>query len=269
VKHGWTEYPEPLSFEVEVSTDDRQEINPTNNKWRTALGPFHRTKPVNLMFVPIRTKRADGSFCDYPTDQDFNETAQMLLRIWPIERARYWKLPGIRVDKPDAVLLAKLYALNFVTNDPASDMRYFGLVCRETDPDVFGDDLLRGKGLRPPFEDAELGVPLANEAWGFRWHEKRTAHTYGGTTMAHELAHTLGHGHSPCGDIKAPKDDNYPHPGASISEYGFENAHRPSPKMKVYDPDRNKDYMSYCRDEVRWISDYNYRRVFNRYRALP
>ncbi|NLE85055.1 MAG: hypothetical protein GX607_01515 [Myxococcales bacterium] len=73
-------------------------------------------------------------------------------------------------------------------------------------------------------------------------------------TMAHEIGHTHGRPHSPCGGPDSP-DPNYPHGGGQIGWWGFEATNT------LHAPDRT-DIMGYCRDQ--WVSDYVYRLLTER-----
>lgn len=76
--------------------------------------------------------------------------------------------------------------------------------------------------------------------------------------MAHEVGHTHGRPHSPCGNVKDP-DPSYPHSQGRIGWYGFE---LPS---TLHAPDRT-DIMGYCSN--RWVSDYVYQHLLERAAAL-
>lgn len=77
-------------------------------------------------------------------------------------------------------------------------------------------------------------------------------------TMAHELGHAHGRGHSPCDSGIKPKglDANYPVPNGAIGDYGWD-----SRTSEIVSPTR-KDVMGYC--EPRWISSYTYRELAKR-----
>jgi hypothetical protein len=77
-------------------------------------------------------------------------------------------------------------------------------------------------------------------------------------TAVHEVGHNHGRDHSPCG---VSGDPSFPHPGASIGVWGY----RPSDK-ELLDPDEYVDFMSYCHPA--WISDYTYKAIFNRAKAV-
>lgn len=77
-------------------------------------------------------------------------------------------------------------------------------------------------------------------------------------TMAHEVGHTHGRPHSPCGGVSGP-DPSYPHAGGQIGWYGFETT------STLHTPDRT-DIMGYCSNK--WISDYVYQRLVERAAAL-
>jgi hypothetical protein len=90
-----------------------------------------------------------------------------------------------------------------------------------------------------------------------------------GTTLAHELAHKNGvPQHAPCGnpDNVDPNFPDFPSfsvlPAASIGEVGFDWS-----TLKAYDPQSTFDLMSYC--SPKWISPYNYRKVFDQLPPLP
>jgi hypothetical protein len=77
------------------------------------------------------------------------------------------------------------------------------------------------------------------------------------STMAHELGHSLGLPHAPCGVSGGP----YPYEDASIGVWGFGLSSR-----TLKDPAEHKDLMSYC-DPI-FISDYNFQKLFERIRYL-
>jgi hypothetical protein len=74
----------------------------------------------------------------------------------------------------------------------------------------------------------------------------------------HEIGHTHGFPHAPCG---VSGDPDFPHAGAGIGVWGY----RPS-KKKLLDPDKYVDFMSYC--DPQWISDYTFRGIFKRAKAV-
>jgi len=79
-------------------------------------------------------------------------------------------------------------------------------------------------------------------------------------TAMHEVGHTLGRPHAPCGG-PAGVDPNYPYQGASIGDWGYDRSHR-----KWKDPGIYTDIMGYCNQQ--WISDYTFNKVFRRLKAV-
>ncbi|HNT05798.1 MAG TPA: DNRLRE domain-containing protein, partial [Anaerolineae bacterium] len=74
-----------------------------------------------------------------------------------------------------------------------------------------------------------------------------------GPTLAHEVGHTLGRKHAPCGLGKAPPDPNWPngtYPGGIIGQVGVRWS-----SSTVFEPN-TPDIMSYCSPP--WISPYTY-----------
>jgi hypothetical protein len=102
---------------------------------------------------------------------------------------------------------------------------------------------------------AGLGnVPEANGNWG------RCAVGLGfsgadpyGLIMAHEVGHTMGRPHAPCGVDGEP----FPYPGAGIGVPGYSLV-----SQKLKDPNTYTDMMGYC--DPQWISDINFQKLFKR-----
>jgi len=86
----------------------------------------------------------------------------------------------------------------------------------------------------------------ARESVGIGWTGGQTA-----TTMVHEVGHTHGREHAPCGLGGQPSDPKFPYAGASIGVWGYDLVLK---KMKG--PTSTKDFMSYCTPT--WVSDYTY-----------
>ena len=72
--------------------------------------------------------------------------------------------------------------------------------------------------------------------------------------VAHELGHSWGRSHAPCG-INGSTDPSFPYPAGNIGVYGFNVA------TKTLYPPATADVMSYCHPQ--WISDYTYKGVYN------
>ena len=81
---------------------------------------------------------------------------------------------------------------------------------------------------------------------------------YDGTNAAeiisHELGHSWGRSHAPCG-INGNTDPNYPYAAGNIGVYGYDVA-----TSTLYPPS-TAEVMSYCHPQ--WISDYTYTGVYN------
>ena len=71
--------------------------------------------------------------------------------------------------------------------------------------------------------------------------------------VAHELGHTFGQLHAPCGN-PSDIDSDYPYKDGSIGSWGFD-----ANKKMLFDPAKYMDVMGYCGTE--WVSDFMYRKV--------
>ena len=77
------------------------------------------------------------------------------------------------------------------------------------------------------------------------------------STMAHELGHSLGLPHAPCGVDGGP----FPYEEASIGVWGYSLGAK-----ELRDPADYRDMMSYC--DPAFISDFNFEKLFERIRYL-
>jgi uncharacterized protein YjdB len=80
-------------------------------------------------------------------------------------------------------------------------------------------------------------------------------------TFAHEMGHTLGLRHAPCGGAAGP-DPNYPFPDGRTGSFGLDIF-----GGNVLKPPTGSDIMSYCPNQ--WVSAYNYRRVLDHRQQFP
>ncbi len=78
-------------------------------------------------------------------------------------------------------------------------------------------------------------------------------------TAVHEIGHTHGRPHSPCGGVSGA-DPGYPHSGGSIGVWGMY-----TPTKELLSP-QYKDMMGYC--SPLWISDYVYEEILDFSKAI-
>lgn len=79
-------------------------------------------------------------------------------------------------------------------------------------------------------------------------------------TAVHEIGHTHGRYHTPCGGA-AGTDAAYPHAGAAIGVWGYDIV-----TGALHSPDATKDFMSYC--EPAWVSDYTFEALLQRLQSV-
>jgi hypothetical protein len=76
-------------------------------------------------------------------------------------------------------------------------------------------------------------------------------------TFVHEVGHAHGRQHAPCGGANGP-DRKFPYTNGGIGDWGWDADHG-----ALLDPaSQSRDMMGYCSPV--WISDYNYRALFDR-----
>lgn len=79
-------------------------------------------------------------------------------------------------------------------------------------------------------------------------------------TAVHELGHTHGRYHAPCGGAQGT-DPNFPYNGAGIGAWGYDLV-----TQTLISPNNTVDLMSYC--SPIWVSDYTFTAFFNRIKAV-
>lgn len=205
---------------------------------------------IDVMFVPIVH---DGRVPD---------TSEVILEAFEREVTRQFPATALNYQVgeplvssetgtlPDLGLILDQLTAHRARDQAADHLYYYGIV----DPAAALDEYCNGgctTGIAwflPSMDDWSIahrvGVGI-----GFG--------TYGANTFAHEIGHTLGRDHAPC---NAEGDLFYPYPNAIIGSWGYDKL---GGVLKA--PDEFSDLMSYC--EPNWVSDYNYRAIFQRLAA--
>lgn len=219
--------------------------NNIGSGWRN----FYETRPLEVVMV-----RVDAAGPPPPAARRV-QTVAWLKKVFPINAVSIW-ISG--EDPLDAdydytdqsgsgcgegwdELLDDLWWLNFWTDDPVDNLKYYGMI-DENVATGFG-----GCGYTPGDESAGKMSPPGSIA--------------GGRTMAHEIAHNIGREHAPCGSPANP-DPNYPNADGSLDVYGLDPA-----TMTLFPAATTFDLMSYC--NPRWISEYNYSALFRHFHPGP
>ncbi|UCF94108.1 MAG: right-handed parallel beta-helix repeat-containing protein, partial [Desulfobacterales bacterium] len=211
-------------------TGTLEDISPWNNLYGPVPLEFDASSQVlNVVYVPVRVRQADGTYCDAPDHNDFWETAEWVEKVYPISRIESWHTAVLSFDDDPTTddgsiaLLKQVEKMHGRYDDPVAGMKYFGLVCKDVDLYMAG---VVGRGYRP-----------GDEAWAVRTNSydrfglPAGPSTFGGHLMAHEVGHNFNRMHAPsrgdanCGDpdpdsIGPNYDDIDYAPG--IGEFGFD-----------------------------------------------
>lgn len=148
-------------------------------------------------------------------------------------------------------LLGALVNLRVDDGAPPDEF-YYGVVMPGADLDSYcNDNCILGVGAVTGASDELLRVATGI---GFSALDDDRASTL--TTIVHELGHTMGRDHSPCGD-PANIDPDYPYPAGDIGSWGHDRR-----SDSYLSPDAYSDVMGYCTSP--WISDYTYAGIAER-----
>ena len=137
-------------------------------------------------------------------------------------------------------------------NDKApADVYYFGIFSPTSDVGQFcGGGCVAGLGMIGGPTDAYSRAAIGLGFTGGIATE----------TAVHEIGHTHGRQHSPCGGAQGT-DPAYPYSGASIGVWGYDLLDK-----KLLSPEKNTDVMGYCQPV--WVSDFTYKALFDRVKLV-
>ncbi len=229
-----------LSIEAEVDPGNTiEESNEGDNRF-----PASGTKPLTVRTVPVAAIRfvrvlqtANGL---EGTIGSTSELMGLARRVYPLNeiqsevRSEVFSTAGpLHRDGSSGwnQLLSDLEAARVAE---APDRTYFGIV-----------KLDYGRS------DGVVGLAFQAVPTAVGWDDPSDA----SRVVAHELGHTWGRRHSPCGNPPASTlDDLYPYPGGQIGVFGMDVT------PKTLKAPSSPDIMGYCFQSP-WISDYTYQNV--------
>jgi hypothetical protein len=211
--------------------------------------------PLHLVVVPFRYN-ADGSGRLPPTDQAAAAYYEAFKAIFPVADVQLTVRQPVNMDMSLATSegwsqwLSLLRAVREF-DDPPNNTYYYGISApASTFRGYCNGGCIAGLGH----------VPSASNSFLFASVGVSFQDNLGVGTAVHEVGHTMGRLHAPCGGPSGI-DSSYPYEGASIGAWGYD-----ARRGEFKSPSQFTDVMGYCRSQ--WISDYQYTSVFNRISAV-
>jgi hypothetical protein len=233
-----------------------RETNEGNNRYPSggeASFNFQNAPTLDIVIVPVHYARPGAPATDPPTG-DLSYLTWMPLKVYPVSHINYTlhsritfsgdlRTGGGWGDLLDAVTTIHSF-------EDTSELKvFYGLV------DSIGADGCNGGCF--------AGIGWINQPPATHGFASKSAVGFAGfldnrneasPIMTHEIGHTFGRYHSPCGTTSALGP--YPYANATIGQWGYDNANG-----QLLDPNNHFDYMSYCNPV--WTSDFTYQAVFN------
>jgi hypothetical protein len=220
-----------------------------------SLGAEAAPGQFQIVIVPVRYL-ADGSNRTPTTDAEtvarFTERMYGMFPLTELDVSiRQAPLDFENVIEADGQGWSDLLneCLSLRANDEVASNTYYYCAIRPSDDPI--DFCARGcvAGLGPvpgaadTFNRAAIGLLYEN----------------GVDTFVHEIGHTLGLSHAPCGGVSGA-DPDFPYSSGGIGVPGFDTA-----GQRLLDT-QHRDVMGYCGPV--WISDYNYALLYDRLVAV-
>jgi hypothetical protein len=208
--------------------------------------------PLELVLVPFQYN-ADGSGRMPPVDDEAVERYRKLfLAMYPVAEVNVTVREPVPYNSSIgsgsgwSSWLDRLTAIRD-NDDPPPNAYYYGIASpRSTFSAYCSGGCIIGLGWVPGRDDeygrASVGVTFAD--------------SLGIYTSMHEVGHTMGRSHTPCGGPSGV-DWSFPYSGGGVGVWGYDAV-----EQKLKSPSTYTDIMGYCNQQ--WISDYTYNGIHSR-----
>jgi hypothetical protein len=218
----------------------------------SALGAQSPHGPFHLVLVPFQYD-ADGSHRLPPvTGSALQEYRDRFLAMYPVGEVEVTVRSAVAYGSTIGATSGWENWLDRLTeireqDNPPDNTFYFGVAApADTFYGFCSNGCIAGLGWVPDrdsnYLQAAVGVSFSGDV-----------NVY---TSLHEVGHTLGRSHTPCGNPSGI-DPSYPYSNGGVGVWGYDAV-----IAELKDPAVYTDIMGYCEDQ--WISDYTYEGIFER-----
>jgi hypothetical protein len=214
---------------------------------------------VRVTLVPVAYQTETGTRLPDTGDQQLEYYRDRVMRLYPTSKVTVSvreSIPWSTVLSPSGDgwedLVERMIQLR--NDDKASENNFYVAAFDPTDDQR--EYCSRGcvLGLAPLIQSTSMSNMQVAVIAGFPGEDA-------GNTMAHEVGHSMGRAHAPCGGAAGP-DPKFPYAEGGIGVPGYDIVSNEF----IADTDTYRDIMGYC--APRWISDYTYDALFKRVIAV-
>lgn len=207
--------------------------------------------PLRVMVVPYRYQGDGSARLPVMDDAQLALFERYLHSYYPASQIELSVHEPVDYDQPVGPNTGWEQWLDFhcsvrTNDDPDPKVLYYGVMSMRESQQAYGGGIYGISPVPNPaanYGRCSVGVGFQGDA--------------AASTMAHELGHSLGLPHAPCGVDGGP----FPYENASIGVWGYSLG-----AQELRDPAEYSDMMSYC--DPSFISDYNFEKLFERVRYL-
>jgi hypothetical protein len=247
----------------ETSTDVKATGATDGAQWPTdvaaPLAAGDTGPSVKVVLVPVQYNADSSGRMPDTSQAALDALSKQMMQLYPVRK--------VELTVGDAFPWSKAVAANGtgwsqllqaivqkrLSDGVPENVYYYGIFAPSASPASYcGQGCVAG--LSPASSNPDDNFARASIGLGFSGTQ---GESLAATTFVHEVGHAHGRQHAPC-MVSQGTDPDYPYAGGVLGDWGYDILNK-----KLVDPaGKQRDMMGYC--EPIWISDYNFKALFER-----